>query len=59
MSTEPMTEAEYRKQLRASKRTEVVCRGCGRAFTPAHGKRRHCSDRCKQKAYRLRRGRNT
>ncbi|MGO8906427.1 MAG: hypothetical protein ACLQMH_12510 [Solirubrobacteraceae bacterium] len=48
------TEAVYRRMLRAARRSQVKCAGCGATFTPRRSNQRYHSLACKQKAYRWR-----
>lgn len=55
-----LTEAEYRELLLrlSGERSPVACAtlGCAVTFVPARRGQRYCSDACRQKAHRIRRG---
>ena len=42
------------KQRRLEKRKDMVCKCCGRTFTPKRIDAAYCSNACRQKAYRMR-----
>jgi hypothetical protein len=51
-----MSAAPIGDDARDDRRTTLVCPVCGNDFDPV-GRSRHCSQRCRQRAYRLRRRR--
>jgi hypothetical protein len=42
------------KAARAERRAKLICISCGQPFTPKRAGAKHCSSRCRQKAYRQR-----
>jgi uncharacterized protein (DUF3084 family) len=56
-------DAEWWKEYRAKRAAEreanrptLVCKGCREPFEPTTPTQRHCSNRCRQLAHRLREG---
>jgi hypothetical protein len=46
--------AKKRSEERKAKRGQMLCATCNQSFTPKRADAKHCSDKCKQKAYRQR-----
>jgi hypothetical protein len=50
-------EAREARECRRLRRTDTLCSTCGASFTPSRLDGRYCSNACRQRAYRSRRGR--